>query len=195
MLIMLLDGLLTGVRQQTRVYLDHAGGNVVVLPPGARIFGDGGQLPLSTAVAIGAAPGVAWATPIPEGSVVMDYGGAKVAANLVGSPPNAPGRAWSLSEGREATGGDEVVVVSIFSRAHGVGVGSQLEVMGTAFRVVGIADHIGGYLNSYFFTHAGGRRQAVPLLLPISSQSPPKSGGLQRIATANAGKTKRPPTR
>ena len=55
MLITLLDGLLTGVRQQTRVYLDHAGGNVVVLPLGARIFGDGGQFPLSTIGAIGAA--------------------------------------------------------------------------------------------------------------------------------------------
>jgi putative ABC transport system permease protein len=155
MLILLLDGMWTGIKAQTRLYTDKAGADLYVLQPGMRELHDGGVLPMSVVGRIAQMPGVEWAAPVRGTHVILELHGTKVAPYLVGTAPGGRGGAWSIGTGRAVQRDDEIVVDSLLADRHGIKVGERLDVMGTPFRVVGLSTQTTGFMTSYVFvTHA-----------------------------------------
>lgn len=155
MLILLLDGMWAGIRQQATVYTDRAGADLYVLQPGVRdLTGGVGTVPVSTVEAVAADPDVEWAAPVRTGYVILQFHGRKVAVYMVGSVPGRQGGAWAITKGRAPAADDEIVVGSIMARRHGVGVGDRIDIMGDTFRVVGVTSGNGYMFGYVFVTHA-----------------------------------------
>ena len=155
MLILLLDGMWMGIKAQTRLYTDKAGADLYVLQAGMRELHDGGVLPISTVDEIRATPDVEWATPVRGNHVIIELHGTKLGPYLVGTAPGARGGAWSIRDGSDVQADDEIVVDAVLAGRHGIDVGDRIDVMGTAFRVVGLSSDTSGFMTSYVFvTHA-----------------------------------------
>lgn len=154
MLILLLDGLWAGLRQQATVYTDRAGADLYVLQPGIRDLTAGAStIPLTAVDRVKSDPEVAWATPVRTAYVILTLHGRKVAVYVVGSGSPDHGGPWSLVSGRRPRADDEVTVGALVARRHGIGVGDQISVMGTRLRVVGTSDSSGFMLDYVFVTH------------------------------------------
>lgn len=155
MLILLLDGMWAGLRQQSTIYVDRSGGDLYVLQPGVRDLTAGtGSLPMATLATVRADPGVSWAAPVRTAYVVLQLHARKVAVYVVGSVPGERGGAWSISSGRAPAADDEIVLGTILARRHGIRVGDRIDVMGQRLRVVGLSDS-SGYMFAYVFvTHS-----------------------------------------
>jgi len=156
MLILLLDGLWTGVRSQVTLYEDRVGAQLYVVAPGTRnLFADSSSLPLSALRAARATPGVERASPVRALFSILDLHGKKVAASVVGSVPGEAGGPWAMREGRPPRGDDEVVVDDVLARRHHLRIGSRVEVVGRRFRVVGISKGTAAFMTGFVFvTHA-----------------------------------------
>ena len=156
MLILLLDGMWAGLRDQATLYTDRAGADLYVLQPGVRDLTAGtSTLPLSTVDTVRADPEVTWAAPVRSAYVVLELHGSKVAPQVIGSVPAQRGGVWSLAAGRAPVADDEIVPDHILADRHGLGIGERIEVAGRRFRVVGLADHSYGFMIPYVFvTHA-----------------------------------------
>ena len=155
MLVLLLDGMWTGLKAQTRLYTDMAGAQLYVLQDGMRDLHDGGVVPLSGVDEIRATPGVAWAEPVRGSHVILELHGTKLGPYLVGTAPGAPGGAWSIRAGRGVETDDEIVLDGVLADRHGIEVGDRIDVTGTSFRVVGLSADTAGFMTSYVFvTHA-----------------------------------------
>lgn len=154
MLILLLDGLWAGLRQQAVVYTDRAGADLYVLQPGVRDLTAGvGTLPVGVLDQVRADPGVEWASPVRTAFAILSLHDRKVAVSVVGTPPGEPGGAWSVTAGRPPEADDEVTVGRLVARRHGIGVGDSVDVMGKPFRVVGTSRSTGFMIDYFFVTH------------------------------------------
>jgi putative ABC transport system permease protein len=154
MLILLLDGLWSGIQQQTTVYTDNVGADLYVLQPGVRDLTAGASaLPLTTVDQVRADPGVAWAAPVRSAYVILQLHNQKIAAYVIGSVPGQRGGAWAISSGRAPSADDEIVVGSLLADRHGIKLGDRLDVTGQELRVVGIADTNGFMMSYVFVTH------------------------------------------
>src|SRR6266508_601952 len=155
MLILLLDGMWAGIRQQTTLYTDRTGADLYVLQPGVRDLTAGAStLPLTTLDTVRADPGVDWVAPVRTTYSIFQLHGTKVAAYVVGAVPGEPGGPWSITRGRAPQADDEIVVGSLLADRHGIRVGDRLDVMGHGLRVVGLADTNGFMMSYVFVTHA-----------------------------------------
>ena len=155
MLILLLDGLWAGIRQQATVYTDKVGAELYVFQPGVRDLTAGTSvLPISTLDTVRADPDVAWASPVRSSYVILQLHGRKVATYVIGSVPGEHGGAWSITSGRAPVADDEVVLGNVLAERHGLKVGDQLEVMGRSLRIVGLSDTNGFMISFVFVTHA-----------------------------------------
>lgn len=155
MLILLLDGMWGGLKDQTHLYTDRAGADLYVLQSGLHELHDGGVLPASTVEQVRAVPGVAWAQPVRGTHVILELHGTKLGPYLVGVAPGARGGAWSIATGRNVRADDEIVLDRVMADRHGVRVGNDIDVMGTSFHVVGLSADTAGFMTSYvFMTHA-----------------------------------------
>ena len=135
MLMLLLEGMWAGVRAQVTVYEDHVGAQLVVVAPVTEnLFSDSSTLPRHHRT-----PGVDWAAPIRTLYTVLDRHGRRAAASLIRFVPGRRGGPWALAEGGPPQADDEVVVDTVLARRHDLGAGDRLDVMGAAFRVVGLS--------------------------------------------------------
>lgn len=154
MLILLLDGLWSGIQAQTTLYTDRVGADLYVLQPGVRDLTAGAStLPLSTVDRVRADSAVAWASPVRSSYSILELHGTKVAVSVIGAVPGEHGGPWSITQGRAPQGDDEIVVGSLLADRHGIEVGDRLDVMGHALRVVGRADTNGFMMSYVFVTH------------------------------------------
>ena len=155
MLILLLEGMWAGIRQQATVYTDHAGAAVYVLPPGVRDLTAGvGTIPLAELARVRADPAVAWAAPVRTAYVILQLGDRKVAVYVVGSVPGERGGVWSIAHGRAPAADDEITVGATLARRYGIAVGDRLDLMGNHLRVVGLSHSTGFMVDYVFLTHA-----------------------------------------
>ncbi len=155
MLILLLDGMWTGIKNQTRLYTDKAGAELYVLQDGMRDLHDGGVLPASVADEVRATPGVDWAEPVRGTHVIVELHGTKLGPYLVGTTPGGRGGAWSIRDGRNVEADDEIVLDGVLADRHGIEVGDRIDVMGTSFEVVGLSADTAGFMTSYVFVTHG----------------------------------------
>ena len=156
MLILLLDGLWAGIREQSMLYTKTGGADLYVFQPGVRDLTAGTSvLPISTVDVVRSDPDVAWASPVRSAYVVLQLHGLKVASYVIGSVPGERGGPWSITAGRAATADDEVVLGSVLAERHGLKLGDSLAVMGHSLRVVGLSDTNGFMFSYVFVTHSG----------------------------------------
>jgi putative ABC transport system permease protein len=154
MLILLLDGMYTGIQAQSRIYTDKEHADLYVLQPGVRDLTAGtSSLPMSTLTTVRADRDVTWAAPIRTAYLIAQLHGKKVATYLVGSVPGEAGGPWAISSGRAPVAGDEVVLGSALAQRHNLHVGDRLEVLGHSLRIVGIAPANGFMMSYVFVTH------------------------------------------
>ncbi|HEX6074293.1 MAG TPA: ABC transporter permease [Micromonosporaceae bacterium] len=155
MLMLLLNGLWTGVQQRVTVYDDHLGADLVVVPPGTRsLFADPGVLPAATATAIEGVPGVTDASLIRTMYLILELPHGKAAVAAVASETGGPGGPWSFAEGRAAATAEEVAVDALFADQHGLGLGDRLAMFGHQMRVVGLTEDTAMFMTPLLFTTA-----------------------------------------
>lgn len=155
MLILLLDGLWTGIQAQTTVYTDRTGADLYVLQPGVRDLTAGAStLQLSALATVRADPDVAWASPVRSTYAILELHSEKVAAYVIGAVPGERGGAWSMAKGRAPRSNDEIAIGSLLADRHGIDVGDRIDVMGHSLRVVGRAETNGFMMSYVFATHA-----------------------------------------
>ena len=162
MMVLILNGFLSGMLRQFASYLDHSPGSIVVAQDGVRnLLGATSLLPRETETVVRKVEGVERAVPILSQFVILDLHDRKQPAYLVGYDPETGGGPWRLSEGREPGGDDELVFDTVLAQRHGIETGDRLEVMGRRFRVVGLSEETTSWMTSFFFM----RKSAVESLL------------------------------
>lgn len=155
MLILLLDGLSTGVDARVTVFEERAGADLYVAQPGtSSLLGSTSVLPAATRDRVAALPAVDWAVTLRGFFSVQEYGGKRVPAYVVGFESVEHGGPWALAAGRAPVADDEVAVGRQFATAAGVGLGDEAKILGRPFRVVGLADDADMFMASFvFLTH------------------------------------------
>lgn len=153
MLMLLLNGLWTGVQQRVTVYDDHLGADLVVVPHGTRsLFSDPGMLPIATATAVEGTADVTDASLIRTMYLILELPHGKAAVAAVASEPRGPGGPWAYAEGRAPTRADEVALDALFADQHGLGLGDRLPLFGHQMRVVGLTEDTEMFMTPLLFT-------------------------------------------
>jgi putative ABC transport system permease protein len=141
MLILVLNGFLSGVYRQATAYLDNSPGSVVVVQEGIRnFFAASSVLPSGTAKSVRETKGVSQALGIASQFVIFELHGEKQGAQVVGYDPKSGGGPWELSGGRDVRADDEAVVDRALARTHDISVGDELSIGEREFTVVGISE-------------------------------------------------------
>ncbi len=155
MLILLLDGLSSGIDSRVTVFEESTAPGVFVTQPGADSFlGSLSVLPAGTEAVVAARPGISWTASVRGFFTVPVLRGSRVPVYVIGSHPGKAGGPWSLQEGRAALTDDEVSIGGEVARKGGLGVGAQLDLLGRSFKVVGIAADADMFMASFvFMTH------------------------------------------
>jgi putative ABC transport system permease protein len=156
MLILLLDGLWSGIQTRVTIYEDHSGADLYVAQAGTKnFFGGISSIPVETTAEVRSDPDVDWAAPVRGLFTIVELHDRKVPVYLIGSEQGERGGAWSISEGRAPETDDEVVVGRGLVDRHGLGLGDTLQVLGQPFTVVGIDSQADAFMASFaFLTHS-----------------------------------------
>jgi putative ABC transport system permease protein len=141
MLVLVLNGFLSGVYKQATAYLDNAPGSVVVVQGGIRnFFAASSVLPPGTVTSVRETKGVSQALGIASQFVIFELHGEKQGAQVVGYDPKSGSGPWELAEGRGVRADDEVVVDRALAKTHDISVGDELSMGERGFTVVGISE-------------------------------------------------------
>jgi putative ABC transport system permease protein len=160
MLILLLNGVLSGIYQQIAAYYQNTPGSIVVIQKGAATGGNS-MLPRGTTDAIRHVEGVGSVIPVLSQYFFLDLHDRKVTVLVTGYDPTLGGGPWQLVEGREPQQNDEVVIDRVLAQRHAIAVGNTLNAMGLSFTVVGLSDGTSSVIGNYVFV----RKAAVESLL------------------------------
>ena len=138
MLILILDGLWTGITRNVTTYQDHVGADLYVAQPSTRNFlGAVSLIPRSTVDEVRRQPDVDWASPVRTFLAIVGLHDAKVPVSVIGWDDGEHGGPWEISDGRAPESDDEVAIGRVMADRHGLAVGDSFELMGRAFRIVG----------------------------------------------------------
>lgn len=141
MLILILNGFLSGVYKQATAYLDNTSGSVVVVQEGVRnFFATNSVLPPGSVTSVRETEGVAEVLGIASQFVIFELHDEKQGAQIVGYDRKSGGGPWDLAEGRGVRADDEVVVDRALAETHDISVGDEISVAEGDFSVVGISE-------------------------------------------------------
>jgi len=141
MLILILNGFLSGVYKQASAYLDHSPGSVVVVQGGIEnFFAASSVLPHGSVTSVRETKGVSRVLGIASQFVIFELHNEKQGAQVVGYDPESGGGPWELSAGRGVRADDEVVVDRALAKTHDISVGDKLSIGEKDFTVVGISE-------------------------------------------------------
>ena len=188
MLILVLNGFLTGMYRQITSYLDHSSGSVVVAQEDVvNLLGATSMLPAGMLSQAEAVRGVREAVPILSQFVILDLHGKKQPAYMVGYEPKLGGGPWELVAGREPRTKREMVFDRVLAGRHGLGIGDLVEVLGKDFTVVGLSNGTTSWMTSFFFIRKSAAEDlllapgATSFLLLTTSDGADLDGILQRL--------------
>ena len=154
MLMLLLDGLWTGITHSATAYEDNVGADLYVAQAGTHnFFGAVSQIPLDTLKTVRAQRDVDWASPVRTFLTIVGLHDRKVPTAIVGWVPGQHGGPWVISAGRAPRANDEVAIGRVMADRHGLRVGGTIDIMGRRFRIVGTSTDT--FMISFaFMTHA-----------------------------------------
>jgi putative ABC transport system permease protein len=152
MLILLLNGFLSGILAQVTAYLDNTPADLIVAQDGVtNLLGATSLLPSSTEDAARRQRGIDRVTPIVSQFVIIDIHEEKVVGYMVGYDLDEGGGPWLLKEGRPPDDDDEVVLDWIMAEEHGLGLGDEIDILDETFTVVGLSGDTNSWMASFFF--------------------------------------------
>lgn len=152
MLIVLMNAFLAGFDRQVAVYLDSQPGSVIVAQSGIENFiAATSRISADAVERVRSTPGVGRAVPIDSQLAILDLHGRREAAYLLGYDLAEGGGPGRLVEGREPQTDEEAVLDSVLAGRHRLGVGSDLDLLGSRFRVVGLSAGTWGFMAGYVF--------------------------------------------
>ena len=169
MLIILLNGFLSGIYAQVTAYLDNTPADLIVAQDGVtNLLSATSLLPAGAADRARGVPGVAQVTPIVSQFLIFDLHDEKIVGYMVGYEPEIGGGPWSLRDGRFPADDDEVVLDWIMASKHGFDLGDTIEILDEKFTVVGLSDDTNSWMASFFFVE---KRAAQRLLMAPGADS------------------------
>jgi putative ABC transport system permease protein len=169
MLIILLNGFLSGIYAQVTAYLDNTPAQLVVAQDGVtNLLSATSILPAGTEAQANGVPGVAEVTPIVSQFIIFDLHTEKVVAYMVGYEPEQGGGPWQMKDGRLPAADDEVVLDWVMATNHDITIGDAIDILDETFKVVGLSDGTNSWMASFFFVE---KRAAERLLLAPGATS------------------------
>ncbi|GIK53499.1 MAG: putative ABC transporter, permease protein [Planctomycetota bacterium] len=169
MLIILLNGFLSGIYAQVTAYLDNSPADLVIAQEGVtNLLSATSLLPAGVPDQVRSVPGVAGVTPIVSQFTIFDLHEEKVVAYMVGYEPGQGGGPWQMKDGRFPTSDDEVVLDWVMAANHSIQIGDMLDILDETFTVVGLSDDTNSWMASFFFVE---KRAAERLLLTPDATS------------------------
>jgi putative ABC transport system permease protein len=152
MLILVLNGFLTGMYRQITSYLDHTTGSLVVAQEYVvNLLGATSLLPAGITNQVEAVRGVDKAIPILSQFVILDLHGKKQPTYMVGYNPKEGSGPWELFAGRQPRMKREIVFDRVLAERHELRIGDEVEVLGKDFTIVGLSNGATSWMTSFFF--------------------------------------------
>ncbi|HET8568630.1 MAG TPA: ABC transporter permease [Candidatus Limnocylindria bacterium] len=168
MLVLLLNGFVTGFNAQLSSYADNTPGSVVVLQAGARnLLVTTSLIPPASRERVRAVEGVGDAIPVLLRMTIMERHGQRRAIYLVGYDRAQGGGPWALASGREPERG-EVVLDRVLAQQHEVALGDTVRILGRDLSVSGLSDGTTSWMLSFAFLD---KRDAEELFLTPGATS------------------------
>jgi putative ABC transport system permease protein len=188
MLILVLNGFLTGMYRQITSYLDRSPGSVVVAQEDVvNLLGSTSLLPAGITSRVKAIRGIKEAIPILSQFVILDLHEKKQPAYMVGYDPDQGGGPWDLAAGREPRTKKEMVFDRVLADRHGLKIGDPVEVLGKDFTIVGLSNGTTSWMTSFFFLRKDAAEElllapgATSFLLLTTSANADLDGILRRL--------------
>lgn len=164
MLIVLLNGFLSGIYVQVTAYLDNTPADLVIAQDGVtNLLSATSILPPEAETLARGVGGIAGITPIISQFVILDIHDKKVVAYLVGYEPEIGGGPWEMMAGRPPQDDDEIVLDWVMAEEHGFALGDTIELLNEEFTVVGLSDGTNSWMASFIFIE----KEAAERLLMI----------------------------
>jgi putative ABC transport system permease protein len=152
MLIIILNGFLSGIYVQVTAYLDNSPAELIVAQDGVtNLLGATSLLPSDAEDLARGIRGVDNATPIVSQFVILDIHDQKVVSYMVGYDPDEGGGPWLLKAGQAPARNDEVVLDWVMAGEHGFEIGDKIDILGEPFTVVGLSEGTNSWMASFFF--------------------------------------------
>jgi putative ABC transport system permease protein len=153
MLILALDAIFTGMERQVTAYINYSGADVFVSQAGVRnMHMAASSLSSSLAVEVRKVAGVASVTPILYLTNMVIIGEERNLAYIIGLSAGAKaGGAWKVTAGRGEPESGEAVIDRGVAEKSGVTLGGEVEILGRAFKVVGLSEGTASLVNSVAF--------------------------------------------
>lgn len=168
MLIVLLNGFLSGIYIQVTAYLDNTPADLVIAQDGVtNLLSATSILPEETETLARGVAGIEQITPIISQFVIMDIHDKKVVAYLVGYEQEFGGGPWELIAGGPPQEEDEIVLDWVMAQEHGFDLGDTVELLDEEFTVVGLSDGTNSWMASFIFIE----KKAAERLLMIPNGS------------------------
>lgn len=186
MLILLLQGFLSGMYAQISAYLQHAPGVVVVAQDGvSNLLGATSMLPPGALGRVRAVQGVSEAVPILSQFVILDLHGKKQPVYLVGYDPDLGGGPWRIAFGGDPLRDDQMVFDEVLARRHGFRLGDKVEIAGRAFTIVGLSRGTTSWMTGFLFINKSAAEALVGVPGAVSFIFTSPSAGLTAEDLAN----------
>ena len=151
MLVLILNGFVTGFNQQLSSYADHTPGSVVALQSGGRnLLVTTSVIPSRSSEQVRALEGVERAIPVLLRMTILELHGQRRAVYLVGYDRAIGGGPWKLDSGVEPAPG-EIVLDRVLASSHDLTVGSRVRILGRDFIVSGLSDETTSWMLSFAF--------------------------------------------
>lgn len=169
MLIIILNGFLSGIYEQVTAYLDNSPADLIVAQDGVtNLMGATSLLPATTEESARGIEGIDTLAPIVSQFVILDIHDQKIISYMVGYDPDEGGGPWLLKAGRPPAGDDEVVLDWVMAEDHGFEMGDSVDILGEPFTVVGLSEGTNSWMASFFFIE---KEAAEQLLLAPGATS------------------------
>jgi putative ABC transport system permease protein len=148
--ILILEGFLQGLYEQSRLTVLERGGDLIVTQAGvANLTAARSTLPQLTRAQVEAIPGVEQAYPMTGISIIYEQQGRRTPLFLiVHEELGGPKR---IIQGKHATGGRQIVIDWSLARKYDLKPGDELVASGFRFRIVGITENASAILTGFGF--------------------------------------------
>ena len=151
MLILVLQGMFTGVQRQITAYLDMTGADLVVGQKDARNFlGARSTVPLRDVKPVERTAGVGKVVPVIVQYAVLDLHGRKEFSLMIGFDRKRGGGPWQMREGSAEIGDREVIFDAVVANRHSIRVGDSLTILGKKLRVAGLSGGTSSWMTGTF---------------------------------------------
>ncbi len=152
MLMLVLNGIFSGMRQQITAYLDNTPIQFIVSQKKLRNFlGANSTVPLSSQRSIRKVKGVKKVVPVFVSYVVLDLEGRREFSLLIGFDPKKGGGPWQMEEGNKDIKKDEVIFDSVVTKRYNLNKGDKVDILGRDFTIKGLSGGTSSWMTGTFF--------------------------------------------